>query len=42
MSRYRIPEAGGQDIAETIEHFKEMIGRVKHFPNTSVFANTLK
>ncbi len=37
------PEAGGQDIAETIEHFKEMIGRVKQaFPNTSVFANTLR
>ncbi len=37
------PEAGGQDIAETIENFKEMINRVrKAFPNCSVFANTLR
>ena len=37
------PEAGGQDIAETIDNFKAMIGRVKEaFPNTSVFANTLR
>lgn len=37
------PEAGGKDIAETIDHFKEMISRVKQaFPNTSVFANTLR
>jgi 2-dehydro-3-deoxygluconokinase len=37
------PEAGGKDIAETIEHFKEMIARVKkQFPNASVFANTLR
>ena len=37
------PEAGGQDIAETIDNFKGMIGRVKAaFPNASVFANTLR
>lgn len=37
------PEAGGQDIAETIDNFKIMIGRVKEaFPNASVFANTLR
>ena len=37
------PEAGGQDIAETIDNFKEMIRRVKAaFPNCSVFANTLR
>lgn len=37
------PEAGGKDIAETIDHFKEMISGVKQaFPNTSVFANTLR
>ena len=37
------PEAGGQDINEQINGFKEMIGRVKgQFPNTSVFANTLR
>lgn len=37
------PEAGGQDITETIDNFKAMIGRVKEaFPNTSVFANTLR
>ena len=37
------PEAGGQDIAAQIAGFKEMIGRVKKaFPNTTVFANTLR
>lgn len=37
------PEAGGKDIAETIELFKEMIYRVKKsFPNASVFGNTLR
>lgn len=37
------PEAGGKDIGETIENFKQMIGRVKEaFPNASVFANTLR
>lgn len=37
------PEAGGKDITETIDNFKEMIGRVKDaFPNASVFANTLR
>lgn len=37
------PEAGGKDITETIDNFKEMIGRVKEaFPNASVFANTLR
>lgn len=37
------PEAGGEDITEQIEGFKEMILRVKKaFPNTSVFANTLR
>ncbi len=37
------PEAGGEDIGEQIHGFKDMIGRVKaKFPNTSVFANTLR
>lgn len=37
------PEAGGKDITAKIEGFKEMIRRVKAaFPNTSVFANTLR
>lgn len=37
------PEAGGKDLAAKIESFKEMIGRVKKsFPNTSVFATTLR
>ncbi len=37
------PEAGGQDIAETIDNFQEMIRRVKQaFPDTTVFANTLR
>lgn len=37
------PEAGGNDIEEKIENFKEMIGRVKtKFPNASVFATTLR
>ncbi len=37
------PEAGGQDINDQIQGFKDMIGRVKErFPNTSVFANTLR
>jgi len=37
------PEAGGENIEETIENFKEMIGRVKAtFPNASVFTTTLR
>jgi len=37
------PEAGGKGIAEKIESFKGMITNVKKaFPNTSVFANTLR
>ncbi len=37
------PEEGGKELAEKIEHFKEMIHRVKKaFPDTSVFANTLR
>ncbi|HAZ18784.1 MAG TPA: 2-keto-3-deoxygluconate kinase, partial [Clostridiales bacterium] len=37
------PEAGGKDISSKIENFKGMIGRVKKaYPNTSVFANTLR
>lgn len=37
------PEAGGKEIADQISGFKEMIGRVKErFPNTTVFANTLR
>jgi 2-dehydro-3-deoxygluconokinase len=37
------PEAGGKDIADQIESFKEMINRVKQaFPNASVFATTLR
>ena len=37
------PEAGGKDIDEKIESFKEMIGRVKEkFSNASVFATTLR
>jgi|SRR5690554_455676 len=37
------PEPGGKDIAAKIESFKGMIRRVKEkFPNTSVFANTLR
>ena len=37
------PEAGGKEIEEKIENFKEMIGRVKKkFPNASVFATTLR
>ncbi len=37
------PEAGGKNIADKIESFKDMIGRVKEaFPDTSVFANTLR
>ncbi len=37
------PEAGGNEIDEKIENFKEMIGRVKNrFPNASVFATTLR
>ena len=37
------PEAGGQNIDSEIDKFKEMIMRVKAaFPNTSVFANTLR
>lgn len=39
----RGPGAGGQDINEQIHGFKDMIGRVKEqFPNTSLFANTLR
>lgn len=37
------PEAGGAEIDEKIENFKEMIGRVKDkFPKASVFATTLR
>jgi 2-dehydro-3-deoxygluconokinase len=37
------PEAGGTNIEEKIDNFKEMIGRVKEtFPNASVFATTLR
>ncbi|MCL2097687.1 MAG: PfkB family carbohydrate kinase [Bacteroidales bacterium] len=37
------PEAGGKDIAATIESFKGMIRNVKQsFPNVTVFANTLR
>lgn len=37
------PEAGGKDLAAKVESFKEMIGRAKKaFPQTSVFANTLR
>jgi 2-dehydro-3-deoxygluconokinase len=37
------PDAGGKNIAEQIESFKEMINRVKKaFPNASVFATTLR
>ena len=37
------PKAGGKEINEQINGFKEMIGRVKEaFPNTTVFANTLR
>ncbi|MBN2028740.1 sugar kinase [bacterium] len=37
------PETGGRDLADKIEGFKEMIGRVKMtFPNASVFATTLR
>ncbi|NWF89330.1 MAG: sugar kinase [Ignavibacteriaceae bacterium] len=37
------PEAGGKNIEEKIENFKEMIGRVKtKFSNASVFATTLR
>ena len=37
------PEAGGKEIASKIDSFKVMIGRVKKaFPNTSVFATTLR
>jgi 2-dehydro-3-deoxygluconokinase len=37
------PEAGGKEISEKIEGFKEMIRRVKKaYPNVSVFATTLR
>lgn len=37
------PEAGGKDIGTRIESFKGMIGEVKKaYPNTSVYANTLR
>lgn len=37
------PEAGGTEIKEKIDNFKEMITRVKkEFPNASVFATTLR
>ena len=37
------PEAGGQEIADQIEGFKEMIARAgKAFPNVKVFATTLR
>lgn len=37
------PEAGGQEIADQIDGFKEMIARAgKAFPNVKVFATTLR
>jgi len=37
------PEAGGKDIEEQIDGFKDMMGRVKEaFPDASVFATTLR
>ena len=37
------PEAGGKNLANTIESFKAMIDRVKKaYPNASVFATTLR
>lgn len=37
------PEAGGKDVISKIDSFKSMIKRVKQaYPNTSVFANTLR
>ena len=37
------PEAGGKGIAEKIDGFKQMIGRVqKEFPDASVYATTLR
>ncbi len=37
------PKAGGENIEETINSFKQMILNVKkNFPNVSVFANTLR
>lgn len=37
------PEAGGKDISDKIEGFKEMIGRVRAFyPNARTFATTLR
>ena len=37
------PEAGGKDLAAKIESFKGMINRAKkEYPNTSVFATTLR
>ena len=37
------PEAGGKEISDKIDSFKEMIKRVKQtFPNASVFATTLR
>lgn len=37
------PKAGGEDLAEKVEHFKDMIARIrKEYPNASVFGNTLR
>lgn len=37
------PEAGGRDLTNKIESFKEMIARVKaRYPNASAFATTLR
>jgi 2-dehydro-3-deoxygluconokinase len=37
------PEAGGKELSDKIDSFKEMINRVKKaFPNASVFATTLR
>jgi 2-dehydro-3-deoxygluconokinase len=37
------PEAGGKDLSSKIDSFKEMIKQVrKSYPNTSVFATTLR
>lgn len=37
------PEAGGHDLTDKLDNFKDMIFRVKEcFPNVSVYANTLR
>lgn len=40
---FKGPEAGGKDIAATIDSFKDMINQVKEkYPNASVYATTLR